>query len=90
MKSVRRGKSISSKSATVEISHISSTGLWILINEEEVYLSFKNFPWFKDAKLREIYTFKATSSAHLHWPDLDVDLYIETIKRPDRFPLILK
>jgi hypothetical protein len=30
------------------------------------------------------------SSHHLYWPDLDVDLAIEAIDRPERFPLVSK
>jgi hypothetical protein len=25
---------------------------------------------------------------HLFWPDLDVDLSVESIEHPDRFPLV--
>jgi hypothetical protein len=27
---------------------------------------------------------------HLHWPDLDIDLAVESIEHPERFPLIAK
>lgn len=27
---------------------------------------------------------------HFYWPDLDVDLGIETIEDPDRFPLVAR
>jgi hypothetical protein len=28
------------------------------------------------------------SSHHLYWPDLDVDLAVESIEHPERFPLV--
>jgi len=27
---------------------------------------------------------------HLYWPDLDVDLAVESIEHPERFPLLSK
>ncbi len=33
----------------VESANISRHGLWLLIDDEELFLSFDEFPWFKDA-----------------------------------------
>jgi hypothetical protein len=30
------------------------------------------------------------SAHHLYWPDLDVDLAVESIEHPERFPLVSK
>jgi len=30
------------------------------------------------------------SPHHLHWPDLDVDLSVESIEHPERYPLTSK
>ena len=27
---------------------------------------------------------------HLYWPDLDVDLAVESIRHPDKFPLVAR
>jgi hypothetical protein len=27
---------------------------------------------------------------HYHWPDLDVDLSLQMIRNPERFPLVFK
>jgi hypothetical protein len=39
----------------VEVTNISSHGIWLPVGEGELFLSFKDFPWFKDASKR--YTF---------------------------------
>ncbi len=30
-----------------EVTHISSHGIWILANNEEMFLSYQDFPWFQ-------------------------------------------
>ena len=73
-----------------EVTHISKHGLWLLIGEKESFLPFESFPWFKDATVSAIQNVKLLNEHHLHWPDLDVDLAVESIEHPERFPLVAK
>ena len=70
-----------------EVTNISSHGIWLLTGNEELFLPYKDFPWFKDASVGKILNVKEPTSGHFYWPDLDVDLGLETIRYPDRFPL---
>ncbi len=70
-----------------EITNISNNGIWLLSNDRELFLSYDDFPWFKDAPVGKILKVEEPSLGHFYWPDLDVDLGIETIKHPERFPL---
>lgn len=74
--------------STVEVTHISSFGIWILVRETELFLSYDDFLWFKNTKISEILNVEEITSNHFHWPDLDVDLTTEIIENPKRFPLI--
>jgi hypothetical protein len=49
---------------------------------------FKDFPWFQDATVRQIANVLLPSPHHLYWPDLDIDLAVESIEHPERFPLV--
>ena len=71
----------------VEVTGISAHGVWLLVGEEEIFLSYGDFPWFKDVSVREILNVQEPTPGHFYWPDLDVDLGMETIRHPDRFPL---
>jgi hypothetical protein len=84
MKSARRGELTS----TVEITNISTHGFWILVDKRELFAPFDRFPWFKDAPVGGILKVERPSIDHLYWPDLDVDLAIDSIEHPDRFPLV--
>ena len=71
----------------VEVTGISVHGVWLLACEEEIFLSYEDFPWFRDVSVREILNVQEPTPGHFYWPDLDVDLGMETIRHPDRFPL---
>lgn len=72
----------------VEVTNISRHGLWLLVGVEELFLPFDEFPWFKDAPLQAILKVERESTDHLHWPALDLDLTLESIRHPEAFPLI--
>jgi hypothetical protein len=74
----------------VEVTHVSKHGLWLLLGDEELLLPFTEFPWFKDATIEQLCDVDWPSPDHLYWPQLDVDLSIESIRHPERFPLVSK
>ena len=71
-------------SVKAEIQNISNHGIWILINEEEFFMPYDDFPWFLKATVPEIYNFQFLDGHHLHWPDLDVDIDIDALKQASR------
>lgn len=71
----------------VEVLNVSPHGVWILVGEQEFFLDTENYPWFADAKLRDVYDVTLHRGHHLHWPALDVDLHVESLEHPERFPL---
>lgn len=78
------------KDTSVEVSHISSHGIWLLAGEKELFMSYADFPWFKDAPVGHVLNVQEPSPAHYYWPDLDIDLTVEIIEHPERFPLKAK
>ena len=74
-------------SSVVEVTNISSHGVWLLVGDRELFMSYDDFPWFKDAPVGHILHVKEPSPDHYYWPDLDVDLTEEIIEHPERFPL---
>ena len=84
MKSATLGRSIS----PVEVTNVSPHGFWLFVGEHELFVSFKDFPWFKDASIRQISQVQLPSEHHLYWPDLDIDLAVDSLTHPERYPLI--
>lgn len=71
-----------------EITNISNHGLWVLTNEKELFLSYEDFPWFKNKTINDIIKVKGNEQGHLYWENLDIDLSLEMIEYPERFPLM--
>ncbi|MCY3667427.1 MAG: DUF2442 domain-containing protein [Gemmatimonadetes bacterium] len=67
-----------------------STQIWLLVDEREFFLSYEDFPWFKEVPIGNILRVEQPTPGHFYWPDLDVDLSIESIEHPERFPLKAK
>jgi hypothetical protein len=86
MRSAQRGK----RTSEVEVTNVSLHGLWLLLGDHELFLPFDKFPWFRDASIAQLLRVQLPSSDHLYWPDLDVDLAVESIEHPERFPLVSK
>ena len=86
MKSANIGTDISK----VEVLNVSPHGFWLLAGGREHFLAFENFPWFRNATLRQLFAIEQLHGDHLYWPELDVDLDLERVKHPEKFPLIAK
>lgn len=71
-----------------EVTHISKYGLWLLLADEEIHLPFEQFPWFRQATIDQISHVEAPTPDHLYWPELDIDLAVESIRHPEAFPLV--
>jgi hypothetical protein len=84
MKSVAPGPSTS----PVEVTNVSTHGFWLFIDERELFIAFRDFPWFKDASIRALTHVELPSPHHLYWPALDVDLALESIEHPEKYPLV--
>jgi hypothetical protein len=70
-----------------EVTNISQHGFWLLLDGRELFLSFEEYPWFKRAPVEAILRLNQPHKNHLYWPDLDVDLSVDSIEHPERYPL---
>lgn len=75
-------------SEEVEVLNISKHGLWLLWYEQEHFLPFEKFPWFKEAKVASILNVELLQPHHLYWPELDIDLELDSIRSPEKYPLV--
>jgi len=74
----------------IEITNISSHGIWILARGKELFMSYEDFPWFMEASIGKVLNVEEPTPGHFYWPELDIDLGLESIEHPKRFPLKAK
>jgi hypothetical protein len=67
---------------------VSPNGVWILLDGQELFLAFNDFPWFRDATIGQIGNVRMPRQGHLRWPDLDIDLHVDSILHPENYPLV--
>ena len=73
-----------------EVTNISRHGFWLWLDGAEYFLPFAHFPWFQAAPVAAILRVERLHADHLYWPDLDVDLELDSIRHPERYPLIAR
>ena len=71
----------------VEVSLASNKGFWLLLGDEELFVPYSEFPWFKKATIEEVTSIELPTPDHLYWPLIDVYLSVESIRNPSKFPL---
>ena len=74
--------------SAAEVTHVSRHGFWLLLGDEELLLPFEHFPWFKNATIEQLSQVEWPAPNHLYWPQLDIDLSVESIRDPSAFPLL--
>lgn len=78
---------LGTSTSEIEVSLASNKGFWLLVSDEELFVSYAEFPWFKKATIEEIANIERPTPDHLYWPLIDVDLSVESIRNPGNFPL---
>ena len=84
----KRSSKPGKRTSAPEVTNVSKHGFWLLIDEQESFVPFEDFPWFRDASIGNLVDVERPRPGHLHWPKLDVDLALESIEDPSAFPLI--
>ena len=82
MKLLKNGKNTS-----VSVENITPFGIWLFVKGKEYFLSYDDYPYFKDQTLKSIQKVELFHGFHLYWPDLDVDLEIDNLEHPEKYPV---
>ena len=72
----------------VEVTNVSSHGFWLVVEGEELFLPFAEFPWFRGASIDKLTRVERPRPGHLYWPELDIDISEDSIRHPEKFPLV--
>jgi hypothetical protein len=85
MKSFKNGKNI-----LVSVENITSFGIWLFVKGKEYFLDYHTYPFFQHKTIEDIQNVRLLHGFHLHWPNLDVDLEIDNLENPEKYPLTSK
>ena len=82
MKSSRHGETI-----LVSVENITPFGIWLFVKGREFFLTYKDYPYFRDQALKSIQDVQLLHDYHLYWPELDIDLEMDNLENPEKYPL---
>jgi hypothetical protein len=70
-----------------EVTNISSSGFWLLVEDREYFVPFEDYPAFKKATVEQIYQFQQLNPEQFHWEELDIDIELNALKHPEQYLL---
>ena len=80
----------STETISVNVRSIMPDGIFLTLYGNDYYLSYNRLPWFRDAKISDIFNVKMIGDYGIRWDTLDVDLEIGSLKYPEKYPLVMK
>ena len=84
----------SSKNNTANISAsvlmINGDGIMLSVCGHDYFLSYNRVPWMRDASISHVLDVRMSGPNAVEWPALDIDLEIDSLKHPERYPLVIK
>ena len=69
---------------------INGDGIMLSVGGHDYFLSYNRVPWMRDASISHVLNVRMSGQNAIEWPALDIDLEIESLKHPERYPLIIK
>ena len=72
----------------IRVTNVSADEFEVQIGDEKLVLHHADFPWFRDAPIEELRNVEMISIDHMRWPHLDIDLHVDSVRFPEKFPLI--
>lgn len=69
---------------------INSQGLLLSVCGHDYFLSFNRVPWMRDASINDVLDVRMSGRNAIEWPSLDVDLEIDSLRHPERYPLLIR
>ncbi len=85
-----KSQTLGTNTSEIEVLNIDSHGVWLYVRGKEYFLSYEEYPWFKEARIADIINVELLHDFHIHWPGLDVDLSLTSLEDPSKTPLVYR
>lgn len=73
-----------------EVTSITALGFWLLVDDREYFVPFSDYPAFQKATVAQIYRLQRLSPGQFYWPDLDIDIELEALEKPEQYQLLFR
>ena len=79
-----------SQPTSVAVLMINAQGMLISVQGQDYFLSYNRGPWLRDARISSVLNVRMSGARSIEWPELDIDLEVESLRHPERYPLLVK
>ena len=79
-----------SNNTSVNVLMINAHGIMLSVQGHDYFLSYNRIPWMQDAPIRSVLNVQMSGTEAIEWPELDIDLEIDSLRHPERYPLVIK
>ena len=69
---------------SVSVLMINAQGMMLSVLGQDYFVSYNRVPWLRDARISSALNVRMAGPNAIEWPELDVDLEIESLKHPER------
>ncbi|GHT33642.1 hypothetical protein FACS189434_08290 [Bacteroidia bacterium] len=73
---------------SVKVQAIVANGITVEAQGNTYFLPYNTNPWFENAKVVDVFNVEPVGHSGIRWKALDVDLAIESMIYPEKYPLI--
>ena len=77
-------------STSADVLMINDRGIMLSVQGQDYFLSYNRVPWMRDATINEVLDVHMCGQNAIEWPKLEVDLEIDSLRHPERYPLLIK
>ena len=77
-------------STLADVLMINDRGIMISVLGQDYFLSYNRVPWMRDATINEVLDIRMSGKNAIEWPKLEVDLEVESLRHPERYPLLIR
>ena len=78
----------SGTNTSVKVHAIVANGITVEVQGNTYFLPYSTNPWFESAKVTDVFNVEPVGKSGIRWDALDVDLAIESLAYPEKYPLI--
>ena len=87
---MQNGSKSNTESTSVSVLMINGQGIMISVGGQDYFLSYNRIPWMRDASINDVLNVQMCGNEAIEWPALNVDLEIDSLRHPERYPLLIK
>lgn len=78
------------QSTSASVLMINTQGMMLSVDGQDYFVSYNRVPWLRNATIGSALNVRKCGDWAIEWPDLDIDLEIDCLKHPERYPLVMK